>query len=57
MLATLKQTLQPATRLCVARSLTTSEQWIQTHPVSKWKTMAATDLARKPAIFLFQAAR
>jgi 16S rRNA (cytidine1402-2'-O)-methyltransferase len=57
MLATLKQTLQPATRLCVARSLTTSEQWIQTHPVSKWKTMAAPDLARKPAIFLFQAAR
>ncbi len=57
MLATLKQTLQPGTRLCVARSLTTPEQWIQTHPVSRWKTIPAPDLARKPTIFLFQAAR
>jgi len=57
MLATLKQTLQPGTRLCVARSLTTPEQWIQTHPISRWKSMDAPDLARKPAIFLFQAAR
>lgn len=55
MLATLKQSLQSSTRLCVARSLTTSEEWVQTHDVSRWKSMAAPDLARKPSIFLFQA--
>jgi len=57
MLATLKQSLQGDTRLCVARALTTPDEWVQTHPVSRWKSMAAPELARKPAIFLFQAAR
>jgi len=57
MLETLKQTLQATTRLCVARSLTTPEEWVQAHAVSRWKSMPAPDLARKPAIFLFQAAR
>ncbi|MDX3893580.1 SAM-dependent methyltransferase [Pusillimonas sp.] len=55
MFNTLKQALQGRTRLCVARSLTTSDEWIRTHTIEHWKTLPAPDLDKKPAIFLFLA--
>lgn len=57
MFATLKQALRGDTRLCVARSLTTGDEWVQTHTVAQWKTLPAPELARKPSIFLFLAGR
>jgi len=55
MLDTLKQSLKPNTRLCIARSLTTSDEWIQTFSINEWKSRPPPDLHRKPAIFLFLA--
>ena len=55
MLDTLKQTLKGTTRLCVARSLTTADELVQTHTIAEWKSKAAPDLAKKPTIFLFLA--
>lgn len=55
MFDTLKQTLKGTTRLCIARSLTTQEQLIQTRSVGQWKTAPAPDLNKKPTIFLFLA--
>ncbi|NYT76740.1 SAM-dependent methyltransferase [Alcaligenaceae bacterium] len=57
MFDTLKKTLQGNTRLCVARALTTGQEWVQTHTVAHWKTLATPDLAKKPTIFLFLAGR
>jgi 16S rRNA (cytidine1402-2'-O)-methyltransferase len=55
MFDTLKQALKGTTRLCVARALTTSEQWIQTRTIAQWKSQPAPDLNKKPTIFLFLA--
>lgn len=55
MFSSLKQALNGRTRLCVARSLTGSDQWIQTHSIERWKTLPAPDLNKKPTIFLFLA--
>ncbi|CAM5327227.1 SAM-dependent methyltransferase [Eoetvoesiella caeni] len=55
MFDTLKQTLKGTTRLCIARSLTTQEELIQTRSVGQWKTAPAPDLNKKPTIFLFLA--
>ncbi|SHI28343.1 16S rRNA (cytidine1402-2'-O)-methyltransferase [Pollutimonas bauzanensis] len=57
MFDTLKQALKGNTRLCIARSLTTSDELVQTHTVAEWKARPAPDLARKPTIFLFLAGR
>lgn len=57
MFETLKQALNDTTRLCVARSLTTDDEWIRTCSIAQWKTAPAPDLARKPTIFLFMAGR
>jgi len=57
MFDTMLQSLKGHTRLCVARDLTTAGEWIRMHAISDWKTQPAPDLARKPAIFLFLAAR
>ncbi len=57
MFDTLKQALKGNTLLCVARSLTTADEWIQTHAVSHWKTLPVPELAKKPTIFLFLAGR
>src|SRR3546814_354979 len=56
MFDTLIHALKDQTRLCVARDLTTAQEWIQTHTVSGWKARPAPDLNKKPAIFLFLAA-
>ncbi|HLU00897.1 MAG TPA: SAM-dependent methyltransferase [Burkholderiaceae bacterium] len=57
MFQSLLQTLKGDTRLCIARSLTTQDEWIQTRSISEWKQSPAPDLARKPTLFLFLAAR
>lgn len=57
MFQSLLQTLKGDTRLCIARSLTTQDEWIQTRSISEWKQFPAPDLARKPTLFLFLAAR
>ena len=38
MYATLLASLKGDTRLCVARSLTTSDEWVATHTIAEWKT-------------------
>ncbi|WP_442592767.1 SAM-dependent methyltransferase [Parapusillimonas sp. JC17] len=57
MFQALLQSLKGNTRLCVARALTTPDEWIASHAVSRWKTLPAPDLSKKPAIFLFLASR
>lgn len=48
-------TLDPQTRLCVARALTTPDEWIRTHTISQWRNQPAPDLHKLPTLFLFQA--
>lgn len=55
MFGTLLQSLRSDTRLCVARSVTTAQQWIHTRTVAEWKQQPAPDLDKKPTIFLFLA--
>jgi 16S rRNA (cytidine1402-2'-O)-methyltransferase len=57
MFATLLEALKGNTRLCIARSLTTTEEWIQTRSIADWRRQPAPDLAKKPTIFLFLAGR
>lgn len=57
MFETLLQTLKGDTRLCIARSLTTKDEWIRTLSIAQWKQNAPPDLAKKPTLFLFLAAR
>lgn len=57
MFQSLLQTLKGDTRLCVARSLTTADEWIRTHTIAEWKQQAAPDLSKKPTLFLFLASR
>lgn len=56
MFASLLQSLRGDTRLCVARSVSTSAQWIRMFTVAQWKERAAPDLDKKPTIFLYLAA-
>jgi len=55
MFETLLQTLKGSTRLCLARALTTPDEWIQTRTIAQWKTSPAPDLNKKPTLFLFLA--
>lgn len=57
MFETLKLALKGNTRLCIARSLTTSDELIQTRTITEWKALPVPDLAKKPTIFLFLAGR
>lgn len=45
----------PATRLCVARDLSTGDEWIRTRSIAQWRKAARPDLARRPALFLILA--
>ena len=51
----LLSTLAPTTRLCVARALTTPDEWVRTHTISQWRNQPAPDLHKQPTLFLFQA--
>lgn len=55
MLDTLLHTLNGHTSLCIARALTTPQEWVMTRRVAQWKTAARPDLAKMPTLFLFQA--
>lgn len=57
MFQSLLQALKGDTRLCVARSLTTPEEWIHTCSIAEWKQRPAPDLSKKPTLFLFLAHR
>lgn len=52
----LLQALKGSTRLCIARALTTPQQWVATATVADWKTRARPDLSKQPTLFLFLAA-
>lgn len=47
--------LRPDTRLCVARSLTTDQEWVRTRTIAEWQRHPAPDLDKKPTLFLFLA--
>lgn len=53
--ATLLQTLHENTLLCVAKSLTTPEEWIKTLSVAQWRKAKKPKLDKQPTIFLFLA--
>lgn len=53
--AALLQELQPQTQLCIARALTTDEEWVRSQTVAQWRKQAAPNFAKHPCIFLFQA--
>jgi 16S rRNA (cytidine1402-2'-O)-methyltransferase len=55
MFDTLIQTLAGSTRLCIARALTTDDEWIKTRSIDEWKKKPAPDLNKTPTLFLFQA--
>ncbi|MCD0503755.1 SAM-dependent methyltransferase [Bordetella petrii] len=57
MFATLLASLRGDTRLCVARSLTTDDEWVQTRTISEWKSRPAPDLDKRPTLFLYLAQR
>ncbi len=55
MFETLLECLAPTTRLCIARALTGSRQWIRTKSIADWRAGPAPDLARQATLFLFLA--
>lgn len=55
MFDTLLQTLHGNTRLCVARALTSPQEWIRTHTIAQWKTSPRPDLGKMPTLFLYMA--
>ncbi|MCB5362447.1 SAM-dependent methyltransferase [Pusillimonas sp. CC-YST705] len=55
MFKALTQALHGGTRLCIARALTTPEEWIRTCTIDQWKSRPPPDLNKKPSIFLFLA--
>lgn len=57
MYTTLISTLRGDTRLCVARSLTTHDEWVRTFSVAEWKKQPTPDLDKQPTLFLYLAQR
>ncbi len=55
MFASLTEHLKGNTRLCIARALTTPEEWIRTMTVAQWKAQPAPLLDKHPTLFLFLA--
>ena len=55
MFEALKQACGPETRLCIARDLTTADEWIVTRRIADWKKTPAPDLAKRPTVFLLLA--
>ncbi len=56
MFGSLVEHLKGSTRLCIARSLTTQQEWVRTMTVAQWKAQPAPALDKHPTLFLFQAA-
>jgi len=55
MFSTLIEQLKGNTRLCVARSVTTSHELVRTLTINQWKAIVPPDLDKHPTLFLFQA--
>ncbi|WP_312998377.1 SAM-dependent methyltransferase [Achromobacter animicus] len=55
MFATLIATLKGDTKLCVARAMTTADEWVATHTVADWKKLPAPQLDKLPTLFLYLA--
>lgn len=55
MFSGLIENLRGNTRLCVARSLTTEDEWVRTLTVAQWKSQPAPKLDKHPTLFLFLA--
>lgn len=55
MFEALRNTCSPETRLCIARDLTTADEWIATRRITDWKKTAAPDLSKRPTVFLLLA--
>jgi len=53
MASTLLSTLKSSTRLCIARALTTSHEWIRTRTVAQWQQSPPPELDKMPTIFCF----
>lgn len=53
MFDTLTQSLRNDTLLCVARALTTPDEWILTQRIADWKTAPPPELSKMPTLFLF----
>lgn len=51
----LVQQLHGNTRLCIARSVSTADQWIRTLPIHVWRNSPKPVLARMPILFLYLA--
>ena len=56
MFTSLLEHLTGNTRLCVARALTTPDEWVRTFNVAQWKNQSVPQLDKFPTLFLFQAA-
>lgn len=50
------QSLHPQTQLCVARALTTEQQWLHTQSIEQWRQQTPPQLDKLPTLFLFLAA-
>ncbi len=55
MLEALLKVCRPSTRLCIAREVTTVDEWIRTRSIAQWRTDTIPDLARRPSLFLILA--
>ncbi|BAL25158.1 SAM-dependent methyltransferase [Azoarcus sp. KH32C] len=47
---------QPSTRLCIARDLTTDDEWIRSCTIGEWRKGARPDLHKRPSLFLLLSA-
>jgi len=55
MASTLLEALHGNTRLCIARALTTPQEWIRTRTIAQWQQSPPSSLDKVPTIFLFLA--
>ncbi|HSD36145.1 MAG TPA: SAM-dependent methyltransferase [Rhodocyclaceae bacterium] len=55
MLDALLAACKPETLLCVATSLTTTDEWVMTRSIAQWTKAERPDLERRPSIFLLLA--
>lgn len=55
MFATLLSSLRGDTQLCVARALTTADEYVKTRTIAQWKQSPPPDLDKQPTLFLFLA--
>jgi 16S rRNA (cytidine1402-2'-O)-methyltransferase len=56
MFASLLEHLKGNTRLCIARSVTTQDEWIRTLTITQWKNQPSPALDKHPTLFILQAA-